>query len=176
MMYMLWMGFGMLNANLFGKPLMCIIMECVRHGWFGTFLIPREVIQGLSKSLHHATTNAFPCITASNALIHGRATENCWYDEECGETRRWEALTRKRIIPMQVDSPPRHLKRVTLDQAMAMSCANSPKPFQLSTYHPCHWQIKAIVPWHQRRFPCFRDLSILYQPMLEFFEDKFLDG
>ena len=51
------------------------------------FVPLEELTQGLSKSLHKATTNAFPH-TMGNAPKLGRVIQNSWYDEECRDTRR----------------------------------------------------------------------------------------
>ena len=58
----------MLNTNVLGKQLMCIIVEY--------------------KVNAYVATNAFPHTTIGNLLRHGRATQNSWYDEECCESRR----------------------------------------------------------------------------------------
>ena len=66
---------------------MCILVDYVMDPRLDHFQPQKEVIQGLSKPLHKAATNAFPHTMAHPTKL-GSVIQNCWYDEECHDTRR----------------------------------------------------------------------------------------
>ena len=75
----------------------------------------------------------------------------------------------------QVGSWPRYLKSATIDQIIANFRVCQPWPFGPWACHPCRLQIKIIITWYQRCFPCFGNHSILDWPMLVIFQiRKFL--
>ena len=76
--YMLRTGLGMLNTNLLRKQLMCIPIVFKGILDMDPFASLEEVTQGLSKSLHYASINAFLHIIVSNAPICDIATQNSW--------------------------------------------------------------------------------------------------